>query len=1109
MDVSGEETFASDPLTPLKSVASTPSRALKRLRMTDGTNEAARDFFTLHEESLELERAEHHFPNLASFVDRLRDGCKAKWATRHIPYKRVIALLVSWEDDDLGVGAEIKGLAEVLRDSYHFNVETWAIPSAKRGYVSLIRKIESILEVYDMEDNLFILYYGGHACQDEQPQPTWISKREGGSSFNSSAILNFFQEMDADTLLLFDSCQAVPQAFTSTGKGVVSAITATGFEPGPAGIAAEVGTHSFTHSIIEVLGKLSIPQRDSSIVPSDVLLHSMLISELKKGGAALERQEDGTFRRDANGHHLVEQNRRRTPIYRWLCANKPHRPIRLSPLQTQIAPITPASSSRRPVFDYVAPEVLVSVRLAPDALSDKDMDAWVKWVLSLPAGATEVAFQGHAVRIEGLYRSYSSLVILRIPVETWTCMAKHRAFGFIGYVTGDNQALAINEQLAARIQRGLLLQSKTTGAEMKGGPTPKNKIQGRFDHKDETTAYARRDEKAFDTISPRNSGKTLGKSFFHNARRAHIVWAKARSISPLLFTLSFAFVIYTFFALFVYRMLLSDHVETPGGVFWDASTTNYAVTVLSYHSAVLIAATIRHFLAALRPTLAARSAGVSWATWTAQGASGWIVILQVALANRFLNFWSLLRLALPFLALALGSIVKYQADFTFSFVPVTKPVMVYAGLTLPSTMRFFQATGAVNSSDISMLLATSGFNLLSNSMYAAPFALDDCKWTCRSVILPGSISQARRVGSYLNSSIYSSNDFTANPTIRITGATGMVIRYDKPRPSDLAFDIAKECIYAGQEIGNGLQICIRQDGLGMVVGWAACPEPLYQTASCNVGDPPPWRTAPMGSATRMSLYEVTTKTSYDRVTQAIIDVAPLSSPRPVPVLASDYLAIFRTALAPPPWAPAQDWNNSQALVYASTWMHRIYSKTFPDDHDSRVVGLQNLLAVPVQFSVTALLFANSSASGSGSNFALPDNMVVEASGGMASSRLRIVPWTAWLFIGGAGAVQLGIVAWVVWWLFMSKTPAPAESASGIVEVDAIRAAARSQTWFPTGSGPRDRTKRDRESDGSLLGYILHTGSEACRAPDPILSAWGMAKENRGLRVREGFLLADA
>jgi len=218
--------------------------------------------------------------------------------------------------------------------------------------------------------------------------------------------------MDADALLLFDSCQAVPQAFKSTGKGVASAITATGFEPSPVGTAAEVGPDSFTHSVTQVLGMLSTPLRDSSSPVSDVLLHSLLISELKKRHVTLERQQDGSFRRDANGYHLVEPFRRRTPIYHWLSSNKLHRPIRLAPLrQHGGANITPRH--KRPVFDYVAPEVLISVRLTPDALNEADIDGWAKWILSLPDGVSDVTLKGQAVKIEGLYRSYSSLVILK------------------------------------------------------------------------------------------------------------------------------------------------------------------------------------------------------------------------------------------------------------------------------------------------------------------------------------------------------------------------------------------------------------------------------------------------------------------------------------------------------------------------------------------------------------------------------------------------------------------------------------------------------------------------------------------------------------------------
>src|SRR4051812_26188229 len=82
---------------------------------------------------------------------------------------------------------------------------------------------------------------------------TIYRRRKDGTSFPSSAFLHFFADVDADVLLFFDSCQAVPQAFDSLGKGVVSAITATGFEPGVIGTAAEVGSHSFTHALIQVL----------------------------------------------------------------------------------------------------------------------------------------------------------------------------------------------------------------------------------------------------------------------------------------------------------------------------------------------------------------------------------------------------------------------------------------------------------------------------------------------------------------------------------------------------------------------------------------------------------------------------------------------------------------------------------------------------------------------------------------------------------------------------------------------------------------------------------------------------------------------------------------
>jgi hypothetical protein len=83
---------------------------------------------------------------------------------------------VRWEEDDLGVIEEIKALGTVLQNDYNVDVETLAIPSTRRGYRDLGNRIETLLGEYDAEDNLFILYYGGHARRAEgQPQPTWVS----------------------------------------------------------------------------------------------------------------------------------------------------------------------------------------------------------------------------------------------------------------------------------------------------------------------------------------------------------------------------------------------------------------------------------------------------------------------------------------------------------------------------------------------------------------------------------------------------------------------------------------------------------------------------------------------------------------------------------------------------------------------------------------------------------------------------------------------------------------------------------------------------------------------------------------------------------------------
>jgi len=120
---------AKEPISPNRPLPS--NSAPMRSKTTDPApgNQAPQGFTRLCEECLKLDRTEHQFPVLKTFVETLSDAYRAKWSTRDIPCHRVAALLarVHWEEDDLGVREEVHSLASVIRNSYHFKVETWAV----------------------------------------------------------------------------------------------------------------------------------------------------------------------------------------------------------------------------------------------------------------------------------------------------------------------------------------------------------------------------------------------------------------------------------------------------------------------------------------------------------------------------------------------------------------------------------------------------------------------------------------------------------------------------------------------------------------------------------------------------------------------------------------------------------------------------------------------------------------------------------------------------------------------------------------------------------------------------------------------------------------------
>lgn len=162
-----------------------------------------------------------------------------------------------------------------------------------------------------------------------------------------------------------------------------------------------------------------------------------------------------------------------------------------------------------------------------------------------------------------------------------------------------------------------------------------------------------------------------------------------------------------------------------------------------------------------------------------------------------------------------------------------------------------------------------------------------------------------------------------------------------------------------------------------------------------------------------------------------------SEPQRTFLNATEYLAIAKRILIPTSFESEVDRTNINALNYFLTWAHRTYRYSFPDDKNTLVTTLHNFLAVPLQFTVTAIQFSNYTTAGhSGVGlFPMPNDTITVATSGRSSSRLFIQPWAGWLFIAGNLALLAFIFGGIVFMLLQdNKLP----QATGVDELDFAR-----------------------------------------------------------------------
>lgn len=227
-----------------------------------------------------------------------------------------------------------------------------------------------------------------------------------------------------------------------------------------------------------------------------------------------------------------------------------------------------------------------------------------------------------------------------------------------------------------------------------------------------------------------------------------------------------------------------------------------------------------------------------------------------------------------------------------------------------------------------------------------------------------------------------------------------------------------------------------------------------------------------------------------------------SKPQRMLLKASEYLAIANRVLVPTSYESEVDKNNINALNYFLTWAHRTYQYSFPDDRNSLITTLHNFLAVPLQFTVTAVQFSNYTAEQLGlGSFPMPNDTITVATSGRSSSRLFIQPWAGWLFISGNLALLAFIFGGIVFMLLQeNKLP----HATGVDELDVVRSLEsircarkpqRTASRATSSAALRTVPRADEDLNAVPLDHIaLHlTASES-------LSSWSRVRYLRQWRV---------
>ena len=242
-----------------------------------------------------------------------------------------------------------------------------------------------------------------------------------------SAIQTLLERSLSDCLILLDCCAGAASATFPNGSSITETISASSWDA----IAPDPGRYSFTNALIEVL------QEWKHRTYSAAMLHAEVLARLKHPRPVL-----------LNGKHFEARS---TPVHFMMTSN--HRAPSIEMARTVPNGVCPPSPPQEPQGEEAptptgrsagppdnvpqepnedVPHVMISLALEGD--QQLDVNAWESWLAAFPAIAKYV-------KVQGVFKSHSTLVLLSLPVMVWDLLPENLACNFIAFIRSNNLAM--------------------------------------------------------------------------------------------------------------------------------------------------------------------------------------------------------------------------------------------------------------------------------------------------------------------------------------------------------------------------------------------------------------------------------------------------------------------------------------------------------------------------------------------------------------------------------------------------------------------------------------------------------------------------------------------